>query len=211
MSKKYSAAERVYDEVKEQILSCELPGGELISEGEVAERCEVSRTPVREAFLRLAAEGWMRLYPKRGALIVPVGERESREVLEARLLVEGHAARDVVARPEVVADLVERLRANLAAHRDAAGDDFARIDTEFHQLIVNASRNSLLRDFFTSLGERRRRMTAVSVHRDVAVAARIHDDHAALADALAAGDADGFDTLLRAHLAGVHDVAEVGR
>lgn len=207
----YSAAERVYDEVKELILSCELPGGELISEGEVAERCEVSRTPVREAFLRLSAEGWMRLYPKRGALIVPVGERESREVLEARLLVEGHAARDIVARPEALADLVAQLRGNLAAHRAAADDDFARIDTEFHQLIVDASRNSLLRDFFASLSERRRRMTALSVHRDVAVAERIHDDHAALAEALAAGDAAAFEELLRAHLAGVHDLAEVDR
>ncbi|MFZ2509944.1 MAG: GntR family transcriptional regulator [Gordonia sp. (in: high G+C Gram-positive bacteria)] len=211
MSKKYSAAERVYGEVKELILSCELPGGELISEGEVAERCAVSRTPVREAFLRLAAEGWMRLYPKRGALVVPVGERESREVLEARLLVEGSAARDVVSRPEATAELVAKLRANLAAHRATDGDDFARIDTEFHQLIVDAGRNSLLRDFFTSLGERRRRMTAASMHRDLAVTDRIHDDHAALTRALADGDADRFSALLSAHLAGVHDVAEVDR
>ncbi|NKS66646.1 GntR family transcriptional regulator, partial [Rhodococcus hoagii] len=54
------------------ILSGALPGGELISEGEIASRMGSSRTPVREAFLRLEAEGWMRLYPKRGALIVPI-------------------------------------------------------------------------------------------------------------------------------------------
>ncbi|GAC57029.1 putative GntR family transcriptional regulator [Gordonia hirsuta DSM 44140 = NBRC 16056] len=211
MSKTYSAAERVYDEVKEAILTCELPGGELISEGEVAERCQVSRTPVREAFLRLAAEGWMRLYPKRGALIVPVGERESREVLEARLLVECHAVRDIVARPAAIGPLVDRLRANLALLEGASGDDFARIDTEFHQLIVEAGRNSILQDFFTSLGERRRRMTAASMHRDAGVTARIQRDHIALADAVAAGDADLFARLLREHLAGVHEVVEVDR
>lgn len=201
----------MYDEVKELILSCELPGGELISEGEIAERCEVSRTPVREAFLRLSAEGWMRLYPKRGALIVPVGERESREVLEARLLVECHAVRRIVERPEAVAALVEQLQTNLDAHRAAAGDEFTRLDNDFHQLIVDAGRNSLLEDFYTSLGERRRRMTAASVHRDPAVSARIRDDHAALAEAIADGDADRFDALLQAHLSGVHDVRDMTR
>lgn len=211
VSKTYSSAERVYDEVKELILTCELPGGELISEGEIAERCEVSRTPVREAFLRLAAEGWMRLYPKRGALIVPIGDRESREVLDARLLVEGHAVREIVARREVIGPLVDALRANLADHRAAEGDDFARIDTEFHQLIVAAGGNSLLEDFFTSLGERRRRMTAAVMHRDSTVTDRIHDDHAALIEAIADGDAPRFDELLQAHLSGVHDRPEADR
>ena len=86
-----SAAERVYGEVKELILTNGIAGGELISEGEIAQRCSVSRTPVREAFLRLEAEGWMRLYPKRGALVVPVGQSEARDVVDARLLLEGHA------------------------------------------------------------------------------------------------------------------------
>lgn len=202
----------MYDQVKELILTCELPGGELISEGEIAERCQVSRTPVREAFLRLSAEGWMKLYPKRGALIVPVGERESREVLEARLLIEGHAVRSIVDRPDAAAALVARLRANLAEHRTAHGnDEFARIDTEFHQLIVDAGRNSLLEQFYTSLGERRRRMTAASMHRDERVAERIHADHAALVEAIDDGDAARFDALLTAHLSGVHDVPAVGR
>lgn len=207
----YSAADRVYDEVKELILTCELPGGELISEGEIAHRFEVSRTPVREAFLRLAAEGWMRLYPKRGALVVPVGERESREVLEARLLIEGHAVRGLVAHPAALAELVAQLRANLAAHREAHGEDFARLDAAFHQLIVDAGDNSLLRDVYTALGERRRRMTSASMHRDAGVAQRIYDDHAALIEALADSDADRFEQVLLAHLAGVHEIPAVGR
>ena len=54
----HSTAESVFREVKELILSGELPGGELISEGEIASRMECSRTPVREAFLRLEAVGF---------------------------------------------------------------------------------------------------------------------------------------------------------
>ena len=53
----YSASETVFREVKELILSGELAGGALISEGDIAARTNVSRTPVREAFLRLESEG----------------------------------------------------------------------------------------------------------------------------------------------------------
>ncbi|WP_238421887.1 GntR family transcriptional regulator [Gordonia sp. 'Campus'] len=204
-----SAAERVYAEVKEQILTNEIAGGELISEGEIAAKCAVSRTPVREAFLRLETEGWMRLYPKRGALVVPIGDRETRDVVDARLLLERHAVRSVVARPAAAADLVVRLRENLAAHRRADAVDmpqFARIDAEFHQLIAAAGDNPLLSGFYSTLGERHRRMTTASVHRDARVAARILDDHQALLEAIEAGDPERFDHQLARHLAAVHDL-----
>ncbi|MGP3706998.1 GntR family transcriptional regulator [Gordonia paraffinivorans] len=204
-----SAAERVYAEVKEQILTNSIAGGELISEGEIAARCSVSRTPVREAFLRLEAEGWMRLYPKKGALIVPIGQREKRDVVDARRLLEGHAVRSVTSRPGAVPELVAQLRENLEAHRHADPSDvveFSRLDAEFHQLIAAAGDNPILADFYVTLGERHRRMTIASVYRDAAVATRILDDHLELLDAIEAVDADRFEELLAGHLAGVHDL-----
>lgn len=61
-----SAAERAYRHLKRAILEQVHPGGSLVSEGEIAEATGVSRTPVREALLRLETEGLVRLYPKRG-------------------------------------------------------------------------------------------------------------------------------------------------
>ncbi len=204
-----SASDRVYDEVKELILTNEISGGELISEGEVAQRCEVSRTPVREAFLRLQAEGWMRLYPKRGALVVPVTDRDARDVVDARQLLEGHAVRAVVAADSATARLVESLRRNLEEHRLVEHDDiarFSRVDAEFHQHIVAAGDNALLAGFFTGLGERHRRMTTTSVRRDPAIAQSILADHAELLVLIERRDADGFDAALRRHLSDVHDL-----
>lgn len=86
VAKQKSAAGVAYATVKELIVTGELPGGDLISKGEVASRIGTSRTPVREAFLRLEAEGWMRLYPKRGALVVPVVAGEAEHLLLARQL-----------------------------------------------------------------------------------------------------------------------------
>src|SRR5690349_25014918 len=86
-----SAGERAYRHVKEQILSGELPGGELLSEGEVAAALGMSRTPVRGAFAQLEAEGYLRTYPKRGAIVTPISPREAEEVMEARWVIERHA------------------------------------------------------------------------------------------------------------------------
>lgn len=210
MSNPTSAAERVYGEVKELILTNGIAGGELISEGEIAGRCAVSRTPVREAFLRLEAEGWMRLYPKRGALVVPIGEREAADVIDARKLLEGHAVRSVVRRPAEAAVLVEQLRDNLVAHRAADSSDiaeFARLDAQFHHLIAAAGDNPLLTGFFAGLGERQRRMTTLSVHKDPSVPIRILTDHDRLLAAIDVGDVDLFDDLLDRHLSQVHNMA----
>jgi DNA-binding GntR family transcriptional regulator len=60
-----AAKDRAFDYVTTQVLTGAVPGGELISEGDVASALGMSRTPVREAFLRLEAEGLLRLYPQR--------------------------------------------------------------------------------------------------------------------------------------------------
>src|SRR4051812_48182315 len=88
-----SAAARVYAHVKERLLDGSFPGGALLSENELSQQVGLSRTPVRQAFVQLEAEGLLELYPKRGALVVPVAASEIEDVFEARLLVEEHCAR----------------------------------------------------------------------------------------------------------------------
>src|SRR5271168_1465404 len=116
-----AAKDRAHEYVKRQVLTGAFPGGELISEGEVAAALGMSRTPVREAFLRLEAEGLLRLYPQRGALVVPVSSEEARAVIEARLVLEQFAAGKVIGRgPEACAAAFERLSVELQRQRDAA-------------------------------------------------------------------------------------------
>src|ERR1700750_2943028 len=100
------AAERVYSHVQEAVLDRSYEGGTLLTEGELAEAVGVSRTPVREALLRLEVEGLIRLYPKKGALVLPVSAQEIADGVETRQLVEEHAARKAVPAPP---GLLERL------------------------------------------------------------------------------------------------------
>lgn len=204
----------MYREVKERILSADLPGGELISEGEIAAAMGTSRTPVREAFLRLEVEGWMRLYPKRGALVVPVADGEAEHVIAARRLVEADAARAVVASLATRTGLLAALRSNLREQRvaAAAGDvaAFSGLDADFHGLIVHAGGNPLLVDFYTGLRERQRRMTARSLALDPRQLAVVIGDHDRLADLIEAGDAAGYDAAVAVHMRQVHRLALPG-
>src|ERR1700755_2590401 len=86
-----TATRRAHAHLKAQLLDGAYPDGTLLSEGEIAKALGMSRTPVREACLQLEGEGVLKLYPKRGALVVAVSAREVDELFEARLLVERHA------------------------------------------------------------------------------------------------------------------------
>ena len=208
MSKTYSSAERAYREVKERILSGELPGGELISEGEIAAALDMSRTPVREAFLRLETEGWMKLYPKRGALVVPVPSHEAEHVAHARYVVETGAVRALAANDRTV--LISALRASLDRQRilAAAGDldEFAVVDADFHREYVVAAANPLLSGFYDSLRERQRRMNSVALRHGETDTTTIIAQHTRLTDLIETGDTDGFATALADHLTHVHGV-----
>jgi DNA-binding GntR family transcriptional regulator len=199
-----SASERAYRHVKERIVSGDLEGGELLSEGEIADRLEMSRTPVREAFLRLQAEGWMKLYPKRGAAIIPIRPREIDEVIEARALLEAHAVSRIAADGEAT----KRLAAELAPliDRQAAAADagdlaaFASADADFHATIAAAGGNQVLIDFYAGLRDRQRRMTRDSLRRTAGTRERILEQHRRLVRLIAAGDADSFTAEIAAHL-----------
>ncbi|MFY2788703.1 GntR family transcriptional regulator [Rhodococcus sp. MALMAid1271] len=208
MSELRSAADTAYVTVKELIVSGELPGGELVSEGDIASRLEISRTPVREAFLRLQVEGWMRLYPKRGALVVPIAVGEAENVVDARRLVEAGSVRafieDARARESVVAALRENLQLQQQLAVDGTAAQFSDVDADFHRTVVRAGGNPLLDAFYDGLRERQRRMTAASVTRDPGQISRIVDDHRRLVELIEAGDADGFERAVETHMLGVH-------
>ena len=201
-----SASDEAYVTVKELIVTGELPGGELISEGEIATRMGVSRTPVREAFLRLQAEGWMRLFPKRGALVVPIAADEAEHVLSARRLIETGSVK-AMSVPDR-AGLAAALRRSIVVQREVAdagtASDFSAVDADFHLAIVNAGGNPLLEHFYCGLRERQRRMTTDSLTRNPGQIGAIIDDHDRLIGLIESGDADGFDVAMDRHLRRVH-------
>lgn len=200
------AKERALAYVRKQVLSGAFPGGELISEGEVAQTLNMSRTPVREAFLRLEAEGLLRLYPQRGALVVPVSPDEVRSVIEARLVLEQFAAGKVTAagqteRDAVFTDLDVQLRRQDAADVTADIEDFLEADRAFHTVLVDAAANPILGSVYESLRNRQMRMVGESALRSHGRIETIVAEHRDIAKAVRAGDTDRALEAVRRHLA----------
>ena len=206
-----SAADRVYGYAKSAILARRLGAHELLTEGELADAVGVSRTPVREALLRLQAEGLVRLLPKRGALILPVTADEMADVLETRRLVETFAVRKAIAAGS--GDLLDRLRTDLAAMRAAMHDRdaraYAEADRDFHEAIVAATGNQILVALYGSLRDRQLRMGVVNLLEersgqvDTAGVSRMRSniaDHEAILDAVAARTVRGGEAAVTAHL-----------
>jgi len=185
-----SAAERVYQHLKRSILELIHTDGALLTESDIAADVGVSRTPVRAALLRLETEGLVALYPKRGALVLPVPAQEVEDVIEARRLVETHTAARAWARLAALADaLVPLLEAMRAAHAGGDAAAFMLADRAFHQATVDAAGNRILTELYHRLRDRQMRIGIASMRLAPDRMTRALADHAALLDALR-GDAE---------------------
>ncbi|MGJ5897639.1 GntR family transcriptional regulator [Streptomyces niveiscabiei] len=195
------AADRVYAHVKQGVLDRRFEGGTLLTEGELADAVGVSRTPVREALLRLEVEGLIRLYPKKGALVLPVSAQEIADVVETRLLIEEHAVRKAVPAP---AGLVERLAELLERQKEEAGrGDLAAAavtDRCFHAEIVRSGGNEILTRLYDQLRDRQLRMGVAIMHAHPDRIAKSLVEHEQILDALRAGDAEAAVSVVRRHV-----------
>ncbi|MEU7156175.1 GntR family transcriptional regulator [Streptomyces chrestomyceticus] len=203
------AAERVYAYVKQAVLERHYEGGMLLTEGELAEAVGVSRTPVREALLRLEVEGLLKLYPKKGAMVLPVSAQEIADVVETRLLVEEHAARKAVpAAPALIAELEEQLAkmVELAASGDLAAVSVA--DRCFHAAIVRSAGNQILDRLYEQLRDRQLRMGVAVMHANPDRIAKNIAEHGEILQALRAGDAAAAVDAVHRHVSWVRNLAQ---
>ncbi|GGY42567.1 GntR family transcriptional regulator [Streptomyces omiyaensis] len=200
-AKQPPAAERVYSHVKRAVLDRRYEGGTLLTEGELAQAVGVSRTPVREALLKLEMEGLLKLYPKKGALVLAVSAQEIADVVETRLLVEEFAVRRAVpAPPALLARLEELLEEQ--QRQAGAGDlaDVAVTDRCFHAEIVRHAGNQILARLYDQLRDRQLRMGVAVMQAHPDRIAQNIAEHAEILDRLRAGDAEGAAAAVRRHL-----------
>lgn len=196
-----SAATRVYQHLKRAILERIHADGALLSEAEIAATVGVSRTPVREALLRLESEGLVALYPKRGVLVRPVSAAEIEDVIDARRLVEVHAAQRAWERRAALVDTLEPwLDAMRAAH--GSGDVVALMtaDRAFHEVVVDGGGNAILSELYQRLRDRQMRIGIAAMRVEPQRVDRAVADHTRLLDALRGDDAAHWAALVDEHI-----------
>ncbi|WP_329353679.1 GntR family transcriptional regulator [Streptomyces sp. NBC_01261] len=196
-----SGREKAYAYLKDTVLTDPEMQGAFLSEQELADRIGVSRTPIREALLMLAAEDLVELVPKRGARVAPLTGREVRELMELRGLVERYAAERLVAAERVpleeLGSLLEQQRALTGAEE---AHEFIAVDHRFHASLVAAVGNTLLDRHYDGLRSRQVRAGVVAVFNQQGRQKAVLDEHEAIVDALAAGDAQAACAAIDHHL-----------
>lgn len=201
MAARTSATERVFVTLRQSILSGEMEPGSQHSIYRLADELGVSRTPVREAVLRLADAGLVSVERNRGVRVRGVSVEDVLDVFELRLLLEvpaaGYAAR---AADDAQRD---RLRDGLAAMTRAARDDdaaaFDEADRAVHRAIHEAAANERLADVVRSHRSSIQARGASTVHRSRGPE-QILAEHVPLVEAICAGDAVAARRHMRTHL-----------
>ncbi|MFG2288374.1 GntR family transcriptional regulator [Streptomyces sp. NPDC048595] len=196
-----SGREKAYAYLKDSVLSDPEMQDRFLSEQEIADRIGVSRTPIREALLLLAAEDLVRLVPKRGAHIAPLSGREIAELIEMRGLIERFAAERTTAQGTVPVDELTGILAQQDALRGAgSAQEFLAAELRFHAALVAAAGNALMSRQYAALRSRQTRAGTIPLYRSGRRRHEVLAEHRRILDGLAAGDAAAACAAIDHHL-----------
>lgn len=206
---KGGSSEFAYRALREEIVSLGLEPGTDLDEATVVSRLNLSRTPVREALVKLAGEGLVQLLPNRGARVAPMGWHDIREHLEAfdiaqRLVTRWAAIRRTEKQIKAIDD--ERIAfENAVADIDA--NEMLDSNWRFHAAIAGCCRNRVLEQFYLQLLTGNLRISRLAMAYQAYPSREAYESHVAqilkehleIVDAIRNRDADAAERLARSH------------
>ncbi len=197
--------EGVVDTLREAILTGEYRPGERLVQDELAESLGISRIPLREALRRLEGEGLVIISPNRGAIVRPLAPKDVVDLYDVRLALESLAVRRAAEHYVDLREATERMREEArAAIAGGALPRLFHLDRDFHAGVAAASHNPHL--IATLGGQWSQIMRAMHAFLKMTTyPPAVWDEHAAMAEAIAHGDAAGAVARLERHLTNSRD------
>ena len=188
--------DRVCERIRTAIFHGELKLGEQVSEAQLAQRMDVSKTPVREALLRLKRDGLVDIHPQRGTFVFQLEPEQVTHLCHYRAMMEGAALRDAMRHhPDALAaDMARSVAEMRQAEKLKDATALARIDMSFHGLLFDHAANGYLRDGYEVI---RSQLVALRHRSPISNAV---PSHQALVDAVKAGDPRQAEKLLTSHV-----------
>jgi DNA-binding GntR family transcriptional regulator len=189
----------IYATLRREILSCSLPPGLDLREQQLAQRFAVSKSPVREALLRLEREQLVEVASRQGYRVRPVSISDARQMYSFRSVLEAACA--IQAAHEAADATLAALDVHRRLPRRIDIEEFVRRNRDFHCAIFDASGNKRMAAVARDLIEQMDRMTLISIHtirgRDTG---KLLQEHCRIIDALQARNGRSAAKLLRAHI-----------
>jgi len=191
--------EQIVESIKESIATGKLTPGEKISESRLAEDLGISRTPLREAIQTLEAEGFLKVMPRKGAVVSEYSKKDIEDIYEIKATLEGLAARLATANItgedlKHLEEINEQLK-SMSLHGKSSVNRFFNMHNQFHDIFLKASNNERLYQLNCHLMEPFKRFRLASL----AIPGRFNESIATHEDIIAAfksGDADTVEALV---------------
>ena len=196
-----SMVDQAYQQIRRRILDNVWPPGYQALEQEVGLALGMSRTPVREAMLRLQNEGLVEVVPRHGMRVLPVSPTDMREIYEILAALECMAAEILAQRKPTEAELKPLVEATKAMDKALKRDDldaWAAADEHFHAQLIELAGNRQLQQTVLNYWDRahRARMFSLKLRPKPVNSTK---EHMALVERLRAGDASGAAKVNREH------------
>lgn len=196
-----SLVDTAYEWIRRRILDNVWPPGHRALEQEVALELGMSRTPVREALVRLQNDGLVEVVPRHGMRVLPVSPEDMREIYEVLTALECMAAEIVARRKPGDAELQTLTQATADMDKALARDDleaWAAADERFHVSLVELSGNRALANTVWNYWDRAHRARMLSLRLRPKPVNSTHE-HMQMVERLRAGDVAGAAAVTRAH------------
>ncbi|MCI9462427.1 MAG: GntR family transcriptional regulator [Lachnospiraceae bacterium] len=203
---KYSLHGRVFQKIREDILSGKYKEHEELKEVAIGEELGVSRTPVREAFRQLELEGLIQMIPNKGAYVTGITAKDVEDIYMIRSLLEGLCAR--MATDKISKAQLEEMEENVYLaefHADKGHmDQMAELDNRFHDILYEACDSKmlehLLKDFHGYVLRVRRKTLSKNTRGRAS-----NDEHRQIMEAIKAKDAEKAEELANRHIINAFD------
>lgn len=198
---KRSNTQRLKDSLEDDIINGRLSPGERLDPEELAERFQVSRTPIREAIHQLTASGLVTVVPKKGTFVAKVGVEQLIEMFEVMAELEGMCGR--LAARRITQKELDGLSESLHRCEQVAStgdpDEYYYENEDFHQRIYRASHNGYLVTEANQLKQRLKPYRRLQLQVRNRVSNSLNE-HRAIYAAIKAGDAAAAEDAMRQHV-----------
>lgn len=193
----------IYRLLHQEIISCKLAPGQDLREQDLAERFEISRSPVRDALLQLEFEGLIQVHPRRGYRVAPITRPHAEELYDMRALLEREIVRMIIERcPE------ERLQAFQAQAALPTGTsvDFVAYNRQFHLSLARLTGHDQLSATSARIISQFDRLITLTLPRlNLLKMHELESEHRSIVDALSHRDMDKALILTARHIDGSRD------
>lgn len=198
---KYSLRGRVFNKLREDILSGKYQEHEELKEVAIGEELGVSRTPVREAFRQLELEGLIQIVPNKGAYVTGITAKDVKDIYMIRSYLEGMCAKLVT--EKITDEQLDELEENvyLASYHASKGhmEQMAELDNRFHHILYEACDSKMLQKLLQDFHEyvmRIRKKTLSTKERGIAS----NEEHKQIMEAIKQRNADEAERLANLHM-----------